>query len=267
MSDAAVQTANSFTQPDFGSLPFVADGGIGVAANLGLLVLKSDQTIEDEFRFMLPQSGVALYGARLYNDVEITPANLLKMVDEIPKAAGLLPDVAFGAVGFACTSGALVIGEETVAERVRSVLPSARVTDPVTAALAAMKALGAKRIALLTPYIATINDSLRRALTQRGLDIAVMGSFNEADDNVVARITPSSIEDAALRIGGLDGCDAVFVSCTSLRVAKIAEGIERRLGKPVTSSNHALAWHMLRLAGYDEEIAGRGALFRLPLKE
>jgi maleate isomerase len=44
-------------------------------------------------------------------------------------------------------------------------------------------------------------------------------------------------------------CDAVFVSCTNLRVAEIAEEAERRIGRPVLSSNLALAWHMLTLAG------------------
>ena len=40
--------------------------------------------------------------------------------------------------------------------------------------------------------------------------------------------------------------------------------IEAALGKPVTSSNHALIWHSLRLAGINEAIDGFGALFRLP---
>ena len=32
---------------------------------------------------------------------------------------------------------------------------------------------------------------------------------------------------------------------------------------PVTASNHALAWHLLRLAGISDEIAGFGRLFKL----
>jgi maleate isomerase len=94
-----------------------------------------------------------------------------------------------------------------------------------------------------------------------------MGSFNEADDNRVARITPESIEKAIMEVGASDACEAVFISCTSLRVARIAEKVEARLGKPVTSSNHAMAWHLLRLAGYDEAIDGLGELYRTPMKE
>jgi maleate isomerase len=99
----------------------------------------------------------------------------------------------------------------------------------------------------------------------RGMDIPVMGSFNEPDDNTVARISAASIEQAILDIGATDACDAVFVACTSLRVARIVERVEAKLGKPVTSSNHALAWHMLRLGGVTDELPGKGALFRRAL--
>ena len=93
------------------------------------------------------------------------------------------------------------------------------------------------------------------------MEIPVMGSFNQEDDNVVARIAPSSLAEAIVRLGSAKDCDAVFVSCTSLRVARIVEEVEARIGKPVTSSNHALAWHMLRLTGYAKPLPKRGRLF------
>lgn len=241
-------------------IPFITDGGIGEKANLGLLVLQTDQTIEDEFRFALPEA-TALYGARLKSPPDITPETLRAMESEIAPTAALLPPVRLDVVGFGCTSGALVIGQDRVAARVRETLPDVRVTDPFTAGVAAMQALGVTRIGLLTPYIATINRSLREALMARGIDVPVMGSFNEADDDRVARITTASIEDAILAVGSSDACEAVFVSCTSLRVARIVARVEARLGKPVTSSNHALAWHMLRLSGQTQPLPGLGRLF------
>src|SRR5687767_4892056 len=103
-------------------LPFSTDNGIGFRAVLGLIVLGSDQTIEDEFRTMIPNDGVALYCTRLHNETEITPQNLKKMDSDIPAAAKLLePDVTFGSIGFGCTSGAMVIGEDRVAEQVRKI--------------------------------------------------------------------------------------------------------------------------------------------------
>ncbi|MEP9348266.1 Asp/Glu racemase [Xanthobacter sp. KR7-225] len=241
-------------------IPFEMDSGVGSAANLGLVVLRTDQTIEDEFRFVVPDR-MALYEVRLPSPVEITPENLSGMEADIPAAVALLPDVRFDVIGFGCTSGALVIGEANVARRVNEVKPETAVTDPITAAIAAFRALGVTRIGLLTPYIESVNHALREAFIARGVEIPVMGSFNEPDDNRVARIAPEAIERAVLEVGASDECDAVFVSCTSLRVARIVARIEDKLGKPVTSSNHALAWHMLFLAGHVEAIQGLGKLY------
>lgn len=247
-------------------LPFVTDKGVGSRAALGLLVLETDQTIEDEFRAIWPASGVALYGSRLHNSPHITPETLKEMEGLIVPATELLPPmVDLSVVAFACTSGAMVIGEGRVAELIHSVRPKTAVTDPVTAAIAALRASGVKRVGLLTPYTADINMRLRSALIARGLEIPVMGSFNEADDDIVARITPEAILDAVVKLGQSDACDGVFVSCTSLRVAGIVEAAEAQIGKPVTSSNHALAWHMLRLAGINDEIPGFGRLYRIGL--
>ena len=53
----------------------------------------------------------------------------------------------------------------------------------------------------------------------------------------------------------------VFVSCTSVRLMQAAASIERRLGVPVTSSNHAMAWHCLRLAGIADKLPEFGRLY------
>ena len=165
---------------DLERLPFDTDRGIGARAALGLLVLETDQTIEDEFRAVWPDQGVALYAARLHNDVQITPETLKEMEGLIAPTTRLLPFmVDLSVIAFACTSGSLVIGEQRVAERVRSVRPDTKVTDPVTAAIAALRATGVKRVALLTPYLREINLRLRAALLERGLQIPVMGAFNE----------------------------------------------------------------------------------------
>lgn len=241
-------------------MAYKTDAGIGRRANIGLLVLQTDLTIEDEFRHILPE-GVALYHARLASPAEITRENLLKMEAEIPVSAGLLPAIDFASIGFGCTSGALVIGEPVVAARVHDVRPEAKVTDPVTATVAGLRALGAGRVALLTPYLPEINARLRAQLQERGVTIPVMGSFNQPDDYTVARITEEAIRDAIVRLGQSDEVDAVFVSCTSLRVARIAAEVEATIGKPVTSSNHALCWHMLRLAGINDIMPEHGRLF------
>src|SRR5260221_7996771 len=246
------------------NLPFTLDGGIARRAAIGLVVLATDQTIEHEWRQMLGLDGVAFYESRIYNSPTITPETLAEMASGIAAAAALIkPGIPLDALAYGCTSGAMVIGEERVFALLREAWPDKPCTTPITAALNRLRALGARRIALLTPYIDEINQSMRRYIEARGIAVVAMGSFNNGNDNEAAGISAASLDSAISQLDAEKQVDAVFVACTSLRIPALIEGIETQLGKPVISSNHAMAWHALRLAGYAEPVAGFGRLFRL----
>lgn len=248
-------------------LPFELDQGIAARARIGLIVLATDHTIEHEWRQILGGiEGVGLYQSRIWNDARITPETLAAMEMGLADAAGvIMPGVPLDVVAYGCTSASMVIGEERVADRINRVHPEARVTTPITGAFAAFRAFGARRLAVLTPYRDDVNETVRRYIEARGLEVAVFGSFSEEDDHKVARISPASIRDAAIELGRAAEVDAVFVACTSLRTAAIAREIEEALAVPVTSSNHAMAWHALRLAGIGTVLPRWGRLFELPL--
>lgn len=55
--------------------------------------------------------------------------------------------------------------------------------------------------------------------------------------------------------------DAVFVSCTNVRLMDAVCDIEKKTGLPVTSSNHAMAWHAMRLAGDNRKLPEWGRLY------
>jgi maleate isomerase len=57
--------------------------------------------------------------------------------------------------------------------------------------------------------------------------------------------------------------EALFISCTALRAAEVVAEIERRIGKPVVSSNLATAWMALRLCGDDRPRPELGRLMAL----
>lgn len=248
-------------------MPFDLDAGLAWRAALGLIVLSSDQTIEHEFRSFLDIDGVALFQSRIENDNRITPDTLKAMEARIERATDvILPGVPLDVVAFACTSASMVIGEERVFERIKKARPNALCTTPITAAFDAFRAFDARRIALLTPYRDDVNQTIRSYVEARGIEVAAMASFLEEDDRRVSLIDPVSIERAATLLGREAAVDAVFISCTALRAATVIPSIEAALGKPVTSSNHALLWHCLRLAGIDDRLDDRGRLFRLGLR-
>lgn len=243
-------------------IPFEIDHGIAGRAAIGVIVLGSDHTIEHEFRSFLDIEGVAFYESRIRNSSTITPETLADMEQRIPECADvILKGVPLDVVAYGCTSASMVIGEERVFERIQETRPEAKCTTPITAAFAAFKALNAQNLAVLTPYRQDVNDKVAEYIEARGFNVVAFGSFNEEDDNRAAKITTESIQNAAIELGSNDQVDLVFVSCTSLRIAPVIIEIENRLGKPVTSSNHAMAWHCLRLARVYDRKPEFGRLF------
>ena len=266
-------------------LAFGTDDGFGGRARIGLVVLENDQTVEAELRGLWPD-GVTAFVTRIPMEDQVTPETLLAMEERIPAAAGLLPSTfGFDAIGYGCTSAATLIGEDGVDAAIRRAHPEVPNTNPMAAAVAAMGALGAARIGVVTPYSAEVTAGIVGHLTRKGLAVAVVGSFLEESDSVVARITEESVAAAVIQLvasdqaraepvretgaaragGGAGGLDAVFVSCTSLRALGIVEDLEADLGIPVVSSNLAFGLHLLRLAGVEDAIPGLGRLYRLTL--
>ena len=244
-------------------LAFETDAGSATRARLGLVVLAADEALEPEFRDFTALDGVVVHHSRIESDPEVTLETLKAMEARITTSAALLPAAApFDVVGYACTSGASVIGPERVAALVRAARPEARVSDPMVATRAALRALSVRRIAFLTPYLPQVTAAVRAALEADGIEIVEVGAFEQSTEAIVARITPASILEAVVTLARrASGAEAVFISCTNLRAAPVIPATEAALGIPVVSSNQALAWHMLRLAGIAEPLENCGRLF------
>ena len=248
------------------TLPFATDDGIGTKARLGMIILQSDQTLENEAAQLLYHSGITekigLYHSRIPNDNEVSAQTLIKMASDLPETARLLPcDFAFDAIGYGCTSGSTIIGEAEVERLIQTIHPQAKTTNPITACKAALQSLGLRNIALLTPYAVPVTQAMQDNLQEAGFHVKAVASFNQSNDFTVARIDSQSIYDAVMAIGGRDDCEGVFVSCTSLRALPIIAKAEQALGKPVLSSNQVFIWHLMRLAGLNDDIDGAGRLF------
>jgi maleate isomerase len=245
-------------------LPFETSQIIGSRARIGLVVLATDYTIEHEMRMLVNLPGVDIYHARIANSPNISPDSLRAMEPLITATAELiLPGDTLDVLAYACTSASIVLGTSTVAKNLNAAKPEAKTTNPAFAAFEAFAALGAKRIAVLTPYSKNVNAMVQNSLEDVGFDVPVFGSFNEPHDPTVAAIDSQSLKTGIARITEGQDVDAIFISCTSVRIVADVAAIETELDIPVTSSNHALAWHCLRLAGIDDKQPELGRLFSL----
>lgn len=259
-------------QVEMSELDYQLDTGIGSRAHIGMIVLDCDQTLPYEARAMLSIPGVALYESRVstrINSAEPLTANGLQQV-----FAGL--DLAISqintrrpsdVVALGCTSAAMVIGPQELDRRVRAIHPKAKVTNPYTAILAALAALGAKRVGYVSPYPRDVAEKMAGSFASNGYEVCAKGTFYGGSFTTedAPFVTPDSISKAVVGMVESYDVDTVIVACTQMRIAEEIEELERRTGKSVLSSNQALAWHALRLTGIADEVNGWGRLFRTTL--
>lgn len=216
---------------------------------LGLIALQSDRTIEDDFRRLLPHD-VSLLVSRVPSATEVSPETLARMESALGGAAALFPrGHRFDVVGYGCTSGTAQIGANVIAEQIRAGTPARQVSEPVSALIAACEHLGLRRIAIVSPYVASVSDRLRAVLQGARIQTPDFISFDEANEEAVTQIDDASIIAATHAVTKGADVEAVFLSCTNLRTMDVIAPLQADLDMPVLSSNLVLAWHMLRLAG------------------
>ena len=61
----------------------------------------------------------------------------------------------------------------------------------------------------------------------------------------------------------MNDAEALFISCTALPVLNIIDKLEKKLNKPVLSSNQALIWDSLESIGKNKSVVGFGKLFNI----
>lgn len=235
------------------------DAGRHHRAKIGFVLLATEQTIESDVAKLMP-AGVGAHFTRAAIPDSITSRTLRAQADKLAECASLLlPDGSLDVVCYACTSGSLVIGEERVFSELSKGSPGAVPTSLITGVIRALHAVGAKRIAIGTPYLDEVNALEKSYLEQAGFEVLDIQGLNLEKDSDMVRVSPEFISEFAGSVDRRDA-DAVFISCGALRTLDVISDIERRIGKPAICSNQAMIWDTLRLAGVDDRIGGYGQL-------
>lgn len=234
-------------------------------ARIGLLALATDMNSEADLRRMLPP-GVGLYCNRMRHANPMSLESLRHVAADLPRAgADLLPGVELDVVVYGCTSGTIAMGEAETLALIAHAGASRYQTTPVTASLAALAHLGARRVSILTPYRAEVNQALGDYYASRGLDVLNVSGLDMDDDYAMTALSPEQIVAAGLKAMAPEA-DALFISCTALRASLAVERLEAALDRAVVTSNQAIVWHALKLIGYLATSAP-GRLFRTPAQE
>lgn len=237
------------------------DAGRHRKAKLGFVLLAMEQTIEGDMFKQAPDGvGVHFQRAPMANKVDVE--TLSAMASGIGDAAALIvPEVQLDVICYACTSGSVVIGEDKVFAELTRGAPGAKPTSIISGVMRALKAVNARKITVATPYVAPVNEIERVYMEERGFEILNIQGLNIENDEDMVRVTPDYIYEFAKQVDRADS-DAIFISCGALRSVDIIQALEAESGKPVITSNQAMMWDCLRLAGVNDRSDKYGRLFK-----
>ena len=227
---------------------------------VGVVTLSTDFTIEQDFRRICHNIPIDIFVNRIPFENPLTHENYLKMADYLPKIVeDILPNQKLDTVAYGCTSGTVAIGEEKITYQIHKSKPGVYVTTPITAALRAFKKLDINKIAILTPYPKLVNKTVYEYLYKKRIEIDSFSGFNLEYDSDIAKVDPQHLIRIVKDIDH-SGVDAVFVSCTALRIVEVLQEIEDLIKKPIISSNQAIIWDSIRSTKIKSSIEGYGKL-------
>ena len=229
---------------------------------VGLLALSTDLTIEKDFYSICHKLPLDVFVNRIHNENPLSKENLLKMYDQLELVTEkILPGEKINAVAYGCTSGTIAIGEDKVKEKIQLAKPGCYVTTPITSAIKAFKKVNVKKIAVFTPYPESINKTILEYFNKKSINIMSFSTFNLDLDVDIARVDPKYLCETLAKLN-INEADALFISCTALPALEILDEVEKKINKPVFSSNQTLIWDTIRSAGYESSIEGYGKLLR-----
>lgn len=245
----------------FAILPSNAMINYGNRARVGVILPSGNRAAEAQFASMTPE-GVSMHVTRL-KLTGTSEAAILGMVEDVESAAQLVADVDPALILFHCTAASTysIDMERSIVERIASA-SGQRVTSTSQAIVSALRALGAKKVVMLSPYPEEINSKENAFLNSYGFQVVRSASIPCTSVTDMMAITPAQWQALALANQRSDA-DAYLISCTAVRTAEIVQTLEVALERPVITSNTSAMWHCLRMVGVQDHLTGFGRLLSL----
>lgn len=235
------------TGPATGESDFRPEYGVAV----GVATPQANTTVEPEMQRLLGGvAGFTVLAARLTSPQEDSRARLIDYFDRLGATLGQFDVAPLAAAGFACTGSCYLVGRDDEDLRLDAASRAAGypVVSSAQAIRAALDALGARRIALLSPYPKWLSEAGQQYWRAQGLTLTSVTGLpaDLLDTRGIYRLTTTRVLEI---YAGLDtrGADAVLLSGTGMPTLRAIASLDA--GIPIVSSNLCLAWLLARTAG------------------
>ncbi|NCB62992.1 MAG: maleate cis-trans isomerase [Clostridia bacterium] len=234
----------------------------GWRGKVGLVLPQTGSAPEHEYHKYLPD-GVTIITTRILFE-KVDPQGLEEMSRRVMEGAALIGTAGLDIVVFPCTTGSLIKGygyDRQLIEEIKRASGVKKAMTTTTAVVRALKAVGAKKIIVTTPYSTEVDAIEKKFLEDSGFEVLAIRGLGYTDPLCMPRVTPDQMYRLTKETD-LPEADAVFVSCTGLGIIDSIPMLEQDLGKSVITSNQATWWATLRELGIRDDLK-LGRLFRL----
>ncbi|TWS25246.1 maleate cis-trans isomerase [Tsukamurella sputi] len=238
---------------------------------IGLVVPSSNVTVETEMPRILarhPEQEFTFHSSRMRMK-KVSPEQLAAMNAQRERCVIELGDAGVDAMLYACLVAIMSSGlgehhkvELSIAEQLAAGGSEASVLSSAGALVDALADMGAKRIAVVTPYLRPLAEQVMAYLEHEGLTVTDWRALEVADNAEVGCIPGDRVMEAA-RSMDLSGVDALVLSaCVQMPSLDLVQAAEDEFGVPVITAATAGAYRILRAVGATVDIPGAGSLLR-----
>ena len=213
-----------------------------VTRHFGVLIPSTNTTVEIECR-LLPATYQAHVGRLLSSGGSFSPSR----DEDIDHQSRLLGTAKVEVLILAQTSASLFADDydDVVTKRMSAGAGVPAITS-AQAVGRAVRALGARRIAIVSPYSDPVNERAAGYFkSKHGLDTIALEGFGATDAYAIGKLGPQNARDAFARIDRPE-IEAFVVPGGNFPTMTSIAAWEREFGKPVITTNQASIWATLR---------------------
>ncbi len=224
--------------------------------HFGVLIPSTNTTVETECR-LLPPTYQAHVGRLMSNGGSFSPGR----DEDVDYQSRLLGTAKVEMLILAQTSASLFAEDyDDVVTRRMSAGAGVPAITSAQAVGRAVRALGARRVAIVSPYSETVNQRAGRYFaTKHGLDTIALEGFGATDAYAIGTLGPQNARDAFVRIDRPE-IEVFIVPGGNFPTMSSIVSWEREFKKPVVTTNQASFWAMLRAFNSAERLPAFGRL-------